>query len=82
MKGQQYDEATHLNVQSLKQNKIEYDIKEAIILNIIIEKIIYKLHNNKDYQENFVETYNLKQGIEKFGNQGIQSAKAEVGQLH
>ena len=38
MKGQQYNKATHLNVQTMKRNKIEYDIEEAIILNIIIEK--------------------------------------------
>ena len=29
-----------------------------------------------------MNTYNLRQGIIKFGVKGVQAAKAEVGQLH
>ena len=34
------------------------------------------------YEENCVNTYNLRQGIIKLGVKGVQAAKAEVGQLH
>ena len=51
-------------------------------MSIIIEHIQNRITIYRDEHDNYVITYNLKQGIDKFGDKGVQSAKSEVGQLH
>ena len=59
----------HLITQVYPTNTLEYEPAEAELLANIIE-------------HSLVQTYNLKQGINKFGERGEQSALAEMKQLH
>ena len=61
---------------------MNYIIEDAIVMSNIIDYLQNKITIYKDHEDNFVITYNLKQGIIKFGERGVQSAKSEVGQLH
>ena len=56
--------------------------EEAIVMSTTINHLSNKFNNIKITEDNHVATYNLKQGIIKFGDKGVQSARSEVGQLH
>ena len=82
MTEQKYEETNQLNLQQIQGNKIEYTREDAIILAMIMEILEYNVNITEYYEENYVNTYNLCQGIIKIGVKGVQAAKAEVGQLH
>jgi len=77
MKGQTYQETNHICVQT-KDNIVTYDDQYALVIAMFILQLNDKALND----HTFVQTYNLNQGIKKFGDKGEQAAFKEVDQLH
>ena len=71
----------HLHIQT-QDNMIEYDTDRATIAAMVIHKINLMHYHTPENHVSLVETYNLKQGMKKFGTKGYDAAHKEMKQLH
>jgi Reverse transcriptase (RNA-dependent DNA polymerase) len=72
------------NLVMAKDPTMEYDLQEAKVLTMIISQINERANVSKEkVGTQFVVTYSLKKGIQKFGERGRgQAALQEMHQLH
>ena len=82
MYGKMYENKTTLFTQQINGKRIEYSVDEALVLFNIMEYININAKIKIIDESNHVITYNLRQGIEKFGKSGVKSARDEISQLH
>ena len=60
----------------------EYDTELAKVAAIIIDHMNEVSLEGRESSMSFMETYNLKKGVMKFGEKGSQAAYKEMKQLH
>ena len=65
---------------SLNEKNLEYGLESAKVMARIINKFNDNGYDKQD--KSFMQAFTLKQGINKFGNKGIQAATDELKQLH
>ena len=71
---------SHLITQA--HDKTEYDIELAKVAALYIDSMNEISLESTELGMSFVETYNLKKGMKKFGERGEKAAYKEMKQLH
>ena len=70
----------HLNAQTMK--KTEYDTDIAKVAAMYMDSLNETSIQAEETGKSFLETYNLRKGIQKFGERGRKAAHKEMKQLH
>ena len=70
----------HLNAQTMK--KTEYDTDIAKVAAMYMDSLNETSIQAEETGKSFLETYNLRKGIQKFGERGREAAHKEMKQLH
>ena len=69
--------------QANKDQAKNYDEEEALLFGLVMCHYNNKMLGMNDKEDYiFIQTYRLKQGIENFGDQGKQTERKEIKQLH
>ena len=79
MKGQSYNQC-HLHTQSNDQT--EYDTEHARLIANVMTDMNERAKCGNLTEHSFVESFSLKKGLKKFGQQGYEAAFGEMKQLH
>jgi hypothetical protein len=87
MKGQSHDKATLYQSGIDEEVEVEeYDRDIAQCACMLLEQfkcgMVKTITKHETKKKCFLVTYNLKKGIQKFGDKGYQAAKGEMKQLH
>ena len=79
-----YTQTAHLdevyNLDSTGKPSIDYTNKEAIILALILDEMVYELSRNYK-SDTFAQQYMLEKGLKWFGNCEMTGLRSEMGQL-